>query len=1252
MKEPWVDFKTDEETFKIIMEYEEEFVRKIIKEKYDRAKNNPISKANEDMLKLATKLIELDVLCANKLKEKNKDLRSFFSSPDNLMIRKIILAYDLNLNEVEKITLRLPSEAYSMFMCYFGIDRKKVDLKNITKIFDITPREFYKNTLQILRQLEFNIKVIRSNKKEKIKIPSMLMIEIEKKGYERKEIIDALNIYDDKTKNALQKYYGYNYSSAKSPLIPIADGDDVIINSVLDGENNIDVQITKLRAKKAEDIKRLKKTPLKVKEETFNLIKFYKSKGYSSLDFLNAYRSLSDKDCALIKRKYDKDFNEIKDVKLSYKEKGLIFELTRSEDKGIGKALIEMTKKEISKITANIEQPKKNSLKTDSNKKPESIPTIAVKKKAIEEKKIIIPVTADLKTYYESIGITGNDLEKYYQKISDDDLKTFCNYISVLRKLDGTNDFIVKKDIDSSISRHFTEYIPNKINVKKGIKNFKTFNDYCDGLGFDNEDLETMYNELNEKEKARFIECIDVTEDEEHKHIFTLTKRLTQKEDQINHQYYTQSVIIRLCKIRVRNGKNVDKLELSKNVRKRIKSNSTKTYPKIRNYKNLNDYYKALGFDDSDLEALYSSLEEYPIRKDYFNRLLDIIEEKKDKHIFAFKTPSSNLSKKDRDYFAKYIPISMCKHRIKFGKTNDEIKLSSSAKKAGETNRSAPPIKNFKTFNDYCKALGFDDNDLEGVYKQLTKEENGILSETTKITETKDKKHIFTFTKAIEKGDEKGYYFYTHSMPVKLYRFRVTHNKSTDKLNLAKSVEKYISLHSPKAKRIAIITNYKTLNDYYKALGFDDNDLEEVYKQLTKKEKAVLSETTKITETKDKKHIFTLTKAIEETDKKSYYFYTKTIPVMLYRFRVTHSKSTDKLNLPKNVEKYIGLHSPKTNRIAIITNYENLNEYYKSLGFDDDDLEYLYSSLASNSFRHNWFHRLMNIVEENENRHIFTLKKAIDLNKDDIRYLMQDIPKSLCTYRLGRGKDVTKLNLIPNLANFLEKKIKEESDKKGKDHTCKVKIDFCKTLNEYYKNFGITDEKLTLAYKSAKQGKKYFDEVTKIIKVSDENYKFEIKGTIKHGTAAYLYFTRNLLVYLKPKTKPKENENPQNNLVIEEERSFEEIKEYISEYISGIKAEHIITKELLLKLKLPKLYEYFLLSEFVVNKNNEVSLEEEAEILNIDVYELCKILINGITLLKEEINKRMSFNSEKNIFSIQEENPTDDGNTDMKKTLK
>ena len=143
------------------------------------------------------------------------------------------------------------------------------------------------------------------------------------------------------------------------------------------------------------------------------------------------------------------------------------------------------------------------------------------------------------------------------------------------------------------------------------------------------------------------------------------------------------------------------------------------------------------------MENLYLSLNENPTRHDRFYRLFSIIED--EKHMFIFTKPAADLCQKDHDYLTKDIPISLCKCRIKKGKGVDNIKLPPSIKKAGERvkNNTYNINKKYKTLNGFIKAIGFDGEDLEEVYKNLTKREKDIFSETINVSETEDKKHIF-----------------------------------------------------------------------------------------------------------------------------------------------------------------------------------------------------------------------------------------------------------------------------------------------------------------------------------------------------------------------------------------------------------------------------------------------------------------------------------------------------------------------------
>ena len=1376
MENVWTNFKTDEETFKLIMKYEEDFVKTIVQKKYginyDNKDEVKLTKKENEIFALASLLIEIDVLCIKNLKNKHINVDSFFKKEEGLMQRKICTAYDLKIDKLENIIIRLPEEQRKVFIYSYGINRRKMNFKDIEKLFEVSTDDIYKNLLLTIRRLKSEVNILKSVKKVTNKIPTMLMLDLEKRGYPRSELIEALNLYDDKTKYTLQKYYGFNYSSAKSLLIPVAEGDEEIINSVLIGDNNIDVQIKKLQEKKLQAIEEIKRNNRPKKEQAFNLIKFYKNKGYSALEFLNAYRSLSEKECALIKKKYDKEFNEIKDAKLSYKENALIFDLTRSENSGIGKILAEMTNKTMPKIIKIVEQPQEAEKEILEKKNEKVIQPIKVKKTPTKSKDITLPQKSN------------------------------------------TFDSVEKKDVNFSPSKDLTE---NKPNNEKGIKSFDTFNEYCKSLGFDDEDMEILYSSLKENPTRhdRFYRLFNITEKEKHMFIFkTPAADLCQKDQ----DYLTKDIPISLCKYRLKTGRSIEDIKLQPSIKRAGERAKTTPTISIKKYKTLNDFIKAIGFDDEDLEEVYNSLTER--EKDIFSETINVTETEDKKHIFTFIRRIDKNVEKSYKYYNKTILVKLYRCRVKNNKSIDNLNLTENVKryielhspktssmeivndyktmpkiiKIAEQPQEAekeilekkneeviqpikvkktptepkditPPlksntfdsvekkdinsstskdltenkpnnekgIKNFDTFNEYCKSLGFDDDDIESVYNELSTKEKERFNKCIIVTENEEKKHTFTFTKRItQNGDQINYQYYTESVIIRLYRGRLRNNKSVDNIEVSKKVKNHLKTNSirgnntPKIKNyihlngyynalgfddedmeilysslnenptrhdrfyrlfniiederhmfiftkpaadlcqkdhdyltkdipISLckyrlktgrsiediklppsikksgervratptisIKKYKTLNDFIKAIGFDDEDLEEVYKNLTKREKDIFSETINVTETEDKKHIFTFVRRIDTNDKRNYKYYNKTILVKLYRCRVKNNKSIESLNLTENIKRYIDFHSPKTSRMEIINDYKTLNDYYKSLGFDDEDMEDLYLSLASIPFRHDYFYKTMNIVEEAENKHIFTFKKSIaNLNKKDFHYLMQDIPESICIHRIRSGKGVDGLKLNNTITNFVKKEIEKENSKSNKG-----KLDYCKTLNDYYKKYGITDEELTNAYKSANQGKKYFEEFTTITKVNEEKYIFEIKSTLKyrHDLPAYAYFTSNLLIYLKHKTKQTKQET-QNNLVIAEGPSFDNIKEYIHEYLSEIKSSHIITKDLILSLNLPKRYEYFLLNEFVINKDGSMSLDEEAKLFNIDSMELCKILVDAIKLVKENVISKMN----------------------------
>ena len=85
-----------------------------------------------------------------------------------------------------------------------------------------------------------------------------------------------------------------------------------------------------------------------------------------------------------------------------------------------------------------------------------------------------------------------------------------------------------------------------------------------------------------------------------------------------------------------------------------------------------------------------------------------------------------------------------------------------------------------------------------------------------------------------------------------------------------------------------------------------------------------------------------------------------------------------------------------------------------------------------------------------------------------------------------------------------------------------------------------------------------------------------------------------------------------------------DIKEYIK-YIKYLKNAKIFTKELILSVDIEKNDKYYLLMEFVLNSDNIFTLEEEANLLNIDIKLLIEILTSTIEKARKDINNKFKY---------------------------
>lgn len=480
MEKAWIDFKTDEETFKLIMKYEEEYVSDIMKKKYGKDFDgihvkSAIKKSDSYKYTLADLLIKADIECVEKLNAKHKNVTGFFSNIADLMTRKLCLVYDLKPVDLESIISHLSSEYRDIFVYTFGINRKKVKMAVIVSMFNMDTESVYKNLIAALHEFDS----IAKEKKNKVVISNQ------------------------------------NEDRVNSPSVQVL--------SNVDGQKN-----------------------------KFNLIKFYEEKGYTVKEFIEAYRSLNLSDQELIKREFDRKFDEVNNPTLTKDEYEKVNLITKSDNAGIGKLLKQVRENEIKekeKTFKDVEEKLKN-----------------------EETGSIVSIKnfQTLNDYYKVFGVDVEDLDDAYKHLKTDEQEIFNKYINTIENNDGSHIFYIKKDIASAsvndiyfFTVTFLKVIvmcrmaadkeidqsrlpDNFINLSKNyyrlreirINKYQTLNDYYKYLGIPEEILEEKYKKLTRAGKKHFVKYIDVIENNG-KQIFKIIKPITQN-DYSSFWYFTK----------------------------------------------------------------------------------------------------------------------------------------------------------------------------------------------------------------------------------------------------------------------------------------------------------------------------------------------------------------------------------------------------------------------------------------------------------------------------------------------------------------------------------------------------------------------------------------------------------------------------------------------------------------------------------------------------------------------------------------
>lgn len=371
-------------------------------------------------------------------------------------------------------------------------------------------------------------------------------------------------------------------------------------------------------------------------------------------------------------------------------------------------------------------------------------------------------------------------------------------------------------------------------------------------------------------------------------------------------------------------------------------------------------------------------------------------------------------------------------------------------------------------------------------------------------------------------------------------------------------------------KQTRLINNYKTLNDYYKDFGYNSTALESLYKNARKDSLKFFAKYIDVIQAENSNPIFKIKKAILPSDRKAYNYFTK------WAFKALESS---KIEAIKN-----------SHTKGIFFGYTTLYNFYGKYGFDHEDLKTAYSYLNANAIT--FLQKFINVKETQTGDLILTIKEDIyPKTGEDINFFNKRLLKLLAICRLALGKKLDETKIPPNAID------------KSRNYYImqEIRINHSKNLNEFYRIFGIPDEMIDKKFEgTTKTGKALFNEyVDVVIEKTTGKQIYNLKKPItRDDYKAFNYFTKTLIVNILKDMK----NNPNSQLVDANEQKDKicigDFKALINDYITSLKASKIITKELILGLNLPKRYENLLIAEFVVNKSNIFSIDEEAEFLN------------------------------------------------------
>ena len=1058
MKKAWEHFGVEEEVFKTIVNFEEEFVRSMMKKRfgvdYDGIAVKTQIKKNETLTyELAESIIKLDISFVKKVQSVGKNYKNYFQNNNADMAKKIEMVYGLKHQELIKILEDLPAPQRTAFIYSFGIDRKVMPISKVAELLKKQEEEvilLIKTTFSALERKELNN--TNNTQSKENDVPNSLISPLIKKGYEKSSITKAIMSYDSDICLILRRVYGYDYSGFKAPYIKLSEEEKKIINDVISGEDNIESRIKSLETSKGSSIK----LPV-------NLPKYCKKMGYEKDDLIDAYSNLTIEQKTLFKKAYDSSFNYIgKD--LDQKDLDILKKMLCSEDFGLIPLLKKSkyeryngglplnlfsqftprgyTKKEV--ILGYKRLPKDTQILVLSkyDKDFRLRKDVYISKEAKEKLKKVInedfeKAILGIEYAYDfavSIGFTKEEFVSVLESLPNEEEKTLRIYMS--------KDLILKKEISSQTIFMIQKKLPAimyierqkngvstkdiKLNedIKQEIENLhkiKYFYDYAVSLGFTKEEFIQTYNSLTLKEKKKTESIIN--ED------FSLKQNLSSS-DSVRHISYIKLPALMYLE---REKNNIDTTNIQ--VTNTVKATIDSFHKPSHQTKYLYDYAVSIGFTKEEFIKTYSSLTEEEKVK-----LEDFINED-----FSLK---KTLKASDTAFYISHIKLPALMY-IEREKNNIDISGIQTTNKIKEYIDQLHKKDNKKYMYDYAVSIGFTKVEFILTYNSLTLEEKTSLKSW--INED------FSLKKSIN-SSESAYYINHVKLPALMYLEREKNNIDTTNIQVTETVKTVIDSF----RKTSHETKY--LYDYAVSIGFTKEEFIEAYNLLTleekKKTESIINED------------FSLKQNLSSSTSARHISYVK-LPALMYIEREKNNIDTTNIQVTVQLKEYIDKRCKKVTQ-------KYLYDYMVSLGFTKEEFFEIYEKLSDEE---------KNMVEMYVNED-FSIKEKIQVGSSMFYMAYAKLPALMYLERKKNNININDLTLTKLIKKEIQKCKNKEKAKEPK-HLYDIWVSACFTKEEFIGAYNLlgTDER--------NQFKEYIDD------------DFTLKAKIpRKGSVGYLYNTK------------------------------------------------------------------------------------------------------------------------------------------------